>query len=173
MTERRKTGQLIAGVLIAGLGLLFALERMTGFYVDGLYRLWPLIIIGIGVAKLLGRGAESKERGEGLFMVALGSWFLINSLELFGLSWGDSWPLLLLFLGVQRLILPGDEGGRAPGLFLVAIGSLAFMALHGTFGLHWGNVWPLALIAVGCVMVWRAIFDNPARKEEDTHELSQ
>lgn len=161
MTETRniKTGQLIAGVIILGIGVLLVLEQATGFYVDGLYRLWPLIVLAIGAGRLL-TGTSSKQRGSGLFFIALGTWFLINTFEIFGLEWGDSWPVLLLLLGASRFALPPDDGGRSPGLLLMFIGAWGFVNVHQLWGLDWGNSWSLAIIGVGLFIVWRALFEG-------------
>jgi hypothetical protein len=35
----------------------------------------------------------------GLWLVAVGFWMQISHLRLFGLTWGTSWPLLLIALG--------------------------------------------------------------------------
>lgn len=171
MSETRKTGQLIAGLVIVGIGLLIALERTTGFYIDGLYRLWPLIILGIGAVRLIG-GADQKARGTGLFMLALGSYFLIASLELFDLDWSNAWPLLLIFMGTARMVLPADDGGRSPGLLLVLIGAWSFLSVHELWGFTWSSSWPLALIAVGIFIIWKALFEGRSSSEEENNDPS-
>lgn len=158
MTKVRRNGQLIAGVIIVALGLILALERFSGFAIYGLYRLWPLIVIGIGVARLV--SAEStKQRSSGLFLAFLGTWFLINTLELFGLDWGESWPLLLILLGLSRLILP-EDGRRSGGVLLLLIGIWTAVNVFGIGGLYWDNSWSIGLIIVGLFIVWRALFES-------------
>lgn len=158
MTNSRKNGQLFAGVILVGLGLILALERFSELHIYGLYRLWPLIVIGLGIARLL--GAEStKQRSSGLFLLFLGAWFMINTLRLFGLDWGESWPLLLILLGISRLLIP-EDGRRSPGLLLVAIGAWAFVNVFEVWGLYWENSWSIGLIIVGLFIVYRALFES-------------
>ena len=147
MTEKTKTGQLVAGVILVGLGVVMALERFSGFQIYGLYRLWPLIVIGLGVARLLA-GKTTKERSSGLFLLFLGGWFLINTLRIYGLDWGESWPILLILLGLSRLILP-EDGRRSSGFLLLAIGLWTFINVFEIGGLYWENSWSIGLIIVG------------------------
>ncbi len=166
MSSSRKNGQLFAGILIAGLGVILAVERFSGFEIHGLFHLWPLIVIGFGVARLVS-GGSTKERSSGLFLVFLGSWFLINTLHIYGLDWGESWPILLILLGLSKLILP-EDGRRSGGLLLLAIGAWTFVSVFGVWDLDWDNSWPIAVILVGLFIVWRALFDNaPSRQAKE------
>ncbi len=157
MTDSKKNGQLIAGVLLAGLGLVLTLQHLAGFEIYGLYRLWPLIVMAFGVARLM--GSTTKERSSGLFLIFLSLWFLINTLEVYGLDWGESWPLLLILLGISRLILP-EDGRRSGGFLLLAIGAWAFINVFEVWGLYWENSWSIGLIIVGLFIVWRALFEG-------------
>lgn len=157
MTHIKRNGQLLAGVILVGLGLLLALESYSSLDISGLYRLWPLVVISFGVVKLLGQ--TTKERSSGLFLICLGVWFLINTLRLYGLDWGESWPLLLILLGVSKLILP-DDGRRSGGFLLLAIGAWAAVNVFEVWGLYWENSWSIGLIIVGLFIVWRALFES-------------
>lgn len=169
MSDRRKTGQLIAGLIIAGLGVALALERFSGLALHGLFHLWPLIVIGLGIARLAG-AETAKQRSSGLLLVFLGGWFMINTLRLFGLDWGESWPLLLILLGISKLILP-ENGRRSSGVLLLLIGLWTFVNVFEIWGLYWENSWSIGLIIVGLYIVWKALFEGTAAKaEEVTHD---
>lgn len=113
-TRERATspGTLVAGIVLIVFGVLFLLDRadVTDFG-DVVRRYWPMFVIGSGVMKI--------SRGEiwnGLWLLAVGSWLQLVTLHLFGLTYGSSWPLLLIVLG----------------------GGMMLRALIGTTGRHTG-----------------------------------
>lgn len=171
MTEetRRSTGSIARGPLIAGLVLLFLgvaslFERWAWFGWGDLWRFWPLVLIGLGVAVMTtAREREGRERRSGVFLVLLGVWMLINSLELFGLHWGTSWPLIFVVIGVTKMI----EAGRlvARGLVFVAAGAWLTIAQLGLWGLDIRSSWPFALVLFGLYLVATAFW--PDRDGDD------
>ena len=58
MTEEfnLRYGQLFAGLLVAGLGVALLFDRLWGLPIDGIYQLWPLILLLIGLANLIAPG---------------------------------------------------------------------------------------------------------------------
>lgn len=158
MGNRKKNGQLIAGLIILGLGVLLALQHVLDFRIYNLYRLWPLIVIAVGAARLASAEDQSQQ-GSALTLTFVGAWLLINTLELFGLDWGESWPLLLILLGCAKLIAP-ENGRRSSGIFLILIGGWASLNVFEIWGLYWENSWSIALIVVGLFIVWKALFED-------------
>lgn len=65
------------------------------------------------------------------------------------------WPLILVFLGLMRLVLPATDGRRnyRGGIWLLSIGGWGLVSEFGLFGLHYGRSWPLLIVAVGLNMV--------------------
>lgn len=119
-----------AAVLI-GLGVLFLLHT-AGLFEFGLDRFWPLILIGLGVwlfAKhwgLIGgslacrceRCRTRKLMGPSV-LVTLGVLFLLDSVS--RVSFGKTWPALLLVIGVVKLMQSnasstGHFGPLPPGV---------------------------------------------------------
>ncbi len=162
MSDVKKNGQLIAGVILVGLGLLFALQHFMGFRIYGLYNLWPLIVTAFGVSRLF--GDTLKERASGLFLIFLSAWFLINTFGIYGLHWGESWPILLMLVGLSKLILP-EDGRRSGGVLLLGIGAWAFVNVFGVWGLDWEDSWPIGLIIAGLFVIWKALFESRPQKE--------
>lgn len=106
------------------------------------------------------RPSESRR---GFILMAVGLWLLINTLDLFGLSYDTSWPLLLVLIGTATLLAPksGEAGRRPrPGLSMILFGVLAWLAVNGVWGLSWGTVWPLFLVGGGLLIVLRALGDQ-------------
>lgn len=165
MGNSKRNGQLIAGLVIAGLGLVLALQNVLDFRIWNFYPLWPLILVAFGIVRLLSVD-ERRHRSGALVVIAVGLWLLLNTLEIGGLDWGESWPILLMLLGLAKIVLP-EDGRRSSGVLLILVGVWAFLNVFEIWGLHWGNSWSIALIAFGLFIVWRALFEErkaPARK---------
>jgi hypothetical protein len=171
MADTKTRGQLIAGVVIVVIGLLMVVERIGGFYVGRFWELWPLIVVAVGIARLSG---DSEQRRSGLTIVIVGCWLLLNTLGLFDFGWRNSWPLLLIGLGVGKLVYPDDDD-RLGGLLMLLIGGWALINVLELWGVHWETSWPFAIIIVGLVIVAKALFGgSPAEangsKAEQTND---
>jgi len=95
--RRNPTGRLVAGLILIALGLAFTLDNLglVDVELNNVWRFWPLFLIVIGAAKLL----RLEERAAGLWMVGIGVWFQVVNLEVWGMDWDSSWPVLLILIG--------------------------------------------------------------------------
>jgi hypothetical protein len=102
-------------VVLIILGVLFLLQTAGWLGDFGVDRLWPLILIALGVwlfAKRQGlvgtryrRDGYPYRRGNlmgPVFLVTIGALFLIQSLD--GPNFGRTWPVLLLAIGLVKLL---------------------------------------------------------------------
>jgi hypothetical protein len=113
---------------------------------------------------------RNRELRKGFIMLAVGIWFLANTLDLFGLSYGDSWPLLLILIGLAMTLAPRTEEScdRMSGVILMAWGFLFWTVTHSLWGFTWTNVWPLFVVGAGLNIVWRALAEQrQARKIQE------
>src|SRR3989449_2220917 len=118
----------IAAVVLIGLGVLFLLHTMGGWFFN-LDRFWPVILIGLGIWLFARRwgviGQSSGQYGgvrcrRGSFvgpavLVTVGTLSLIENLD--GPGWGRTWPVLLLVIGLAKLLqgrASSPGGGEAP-----------------------------------------------------------
>lgn len=89
-------GALVTGSILIGIGILFLIDRFTDMAFSDIIRTWwPMIIVLVGVPKL----ARYETLWNGLWLVAVGCWLQIIQLDLFGATYRNSWPLLLIVLG--------------------------------------------------------------------------
>jgi len=106
--QRRDRGGLLPGVIMIVVGTLFLLQRFDVVPVGRVWQFWPLILIGFGLMNLV-----RPERGHpSIFLLLLGIWLQISTLDLFGLDFRNSWPLLIVFVGVSFVFDSLVSGGR-------------------------------------------------------------
>ena len=98
----RVRGSLIAGTILLVVGLLFLLNNFDFIYLGPVTHFWPLIIIAIGVTKLL-TAEHPTERRKGGWWMLVGLWLLVSTTHLYGFSFHNSWPLLLIVLGINSI----------------------------------------------------------------------
>jgi len=95
--ERKHTraGSLFGGVALIAVGTLFLLDEIgIADFGHVIRSYWPLFVVGVGVMRLI-----DGEIWDGLWLLAVGGWMQLVTLGMFGLTWGSSWPLLLIILG--------------------------------------------------------------------------
>lgn len=104
MNDRRQRidgGALVGGLLLIGLGSLFLLDRLhVADFGDLVGTYWPLIIVVIGVPKLF----HPRTVWSGLWLMAIGVWLQAVRLHWYDLTYGNSWPLLLIALGAGMVL---------------------------------------------------------------------
>ena len=112
-----RPGPIVGGVLLLVLGGGMLLDT-TGIADIRMGRLIaPLVLISIGVSSLLSgsiTNGEDERQGRrrsrrrdslgGLWLVGIGAWMLASQTHLFGLTFGTSWPLLVILTGIMIVI---------------------------------------------------------------------
>lgn len=100
--------QIILGVLVIGLGLVFLLDNLGLISVRYTFRFWPTLLIIFGLLKI----AQSRTRSGyvlGGVMVLLGVTWTFRAMGLFYISWNMLWPLVIIGIGIAVVTksLPG------------------------------------------------------------------
>lgn len=105
----RFTPQLLVGLIVIAVGVLFTLDNLGITEADQYLRYWPAGLIAVGLLKL----AQSRDGMGGAFggfMFALaGTWLLLEQIEVVRLSFWDLWPVLLVMFG-GYLVWQGYSG---------------------------------------------------------------
>ena len=112
-----RPGPLVAGVLllVVGGGMLLDTTGIADIRMGHLIA--PLVLISIGVSSLLSAATDTggderpgrrrrcrKDSFGGFWLVGIGLWMLASQTHLFGLTFGTSWPLLVILTGVMIVI---------------------------------------------------------------------
>ena len=100
--------QIILGVLVIGLGLVFLLDNLGFISVRYTFRFWPTILIIFGLLKI----SQSRTRSGyvlGGILVLLGVTWTFRAMGLFHVSWNLLWPLVIIGVGIAVVTrsLPG------------------------------------------------------------------
>lgn len=107
-SRRVKThgGNPTGGLILIGIGTIFLLSQLTGFYI---HNWWALFILIPAVCKL--NEARQSYRANGrLTASSRGALFggtlmaMVASVFLFNLSWNLFWPAVLIMLGIGALL---------------------------------------------------------------------
>ncbi|MCX6138335.1 MAG: DUF5668 domain-containing protein [Ignavibacteriales bacterium] len=90
------------GVILLLLGVFFLLQNFHFIHTGSIGVHWPLFLILAGGAKLLWPDPDSS-RGSGLWLLFIGVWCYVSTLQIAGLTFGTSWPILLIGVGVKAI----------------------------------------------------------------------
>ena len=96
------TAQLLMGLLVIVVGVLFTLENLDVVNAHDYVRYWPGALIAVGALKLWqARGGGGTFAG--LLFILGGTWLLLESLEIVTVSLWDLWPMLLVLVGASMV----------------------------------------------------------------------
>jgi predicted membrane protein len=102
--------QLIIGVAIAVVGVLFTLDNLNILESEPILRWWPALVVLIGLRKLMGYRSRPQLL-TGALITAAGVILLLANLDMIHFSIWELWPLQLVFLGAW-LVLRGTQRAR-------------------------------------------------------------
>jgi predicted tellurium resistance membrane protein TerC len=100
--KRHAHSQLGVGIFLLIVGVALLLENFNILNVGPVWRFWPVIIIAIGLGRLLDAQVAG-EYQKAFWILFIGGWLLISELHVFGLHYGNSWPILLIGIGIGML----------------------------------------------------------------------
>ena len=121
-----RPGSIAGGLMVLALGIAMLLDRTGAADIRAGHLIAPLLLVAIGTAIVFDRAAmvcgrrdpvtrRARRRGDslsGLWLIGIGAWMLVSELHLFGLTYGTSWPLVIVLSGIMMVL----RGAFAPGL---------------------------------------------------------
>lgn len=97
--------QIMWGLVLIALGVIFLLDRMDIVVADTLWHYWPLLLVVAGINQTIGYPSARQFRS-GLWTIFTGLWLFAVFENLFGLTFRNSWPLFLLMGGALMVLTP-------------------------------------------------------------------
>jgi len=96
----RLTPQLIVGLFFVLVGVLFLLDNVGRVDIDHYFDFWPLVLIGVGLAKW-GQCTTRTCRIGAAVWILVGGWILLWNLGVVPYDIWDFWPVLLILAGAS------------------------------------------------------------------------
>jgi predicted membrane protein len=102
-TSVRFTPQLLMGLLIILVGVLFTLDNLGIADAGQFLRYWPGGLIAIGAVKLWQARTGTGSAFASLLFIIAGLWLAMESARIVTVTIWDMWPMLLVFFGASMV----------------------------------------------------------------------
>lgn len=110
--------QLVLGLIVITLGVLFTLDNLGILYAHNYIRFWPILSVLYGVSRII-QCDTVQAKMWGVFWTLVGAFMLLDRLDVIYFSAWDLWPLILIVLGLnliwrassRRSALAGESAG--------------------------------------------------------------
>ncbi len=106
------TGRMVMGAVIALVGLVFVLGELDLVNPDGIWRYWPLLLIGYGALKLFASTFPG-QRVWGAVVLLFGILFMLSEWTEIDISWGLIFALAIFAIGI-RILWRGFAARKGP-----------------------------------------------------------
>jgi len=92
------TSQVVLGLLVIAMGLLFLLDNLGFVDMHRAFSFWPMLFVIVGTVKL----CDTRTQGGTLLggaLVGIGILLMLDRMDIIDFSWRTVWPLVLIGLG--------------------------------------------------------------------------
>lgn len=101
--KRHARKRIFWGLILVGLGVMFLIERFDFLELAMMWRFWPLVLLMAGLVDVL-TATRWRHIGEGMNQIVIGFWIFACLERLWGFTWSNSWPVLLIGIGVSVVL---------------------------------------------------------------------
>ena len=105
------TPQVVLGLLVIVVGVLFTLDNLEIIDAYDFLRYWPAGLIAVGGMKLWHAMRHGQGWFGGIAFTSIGAWMLLNRIVYIRVDARDLWPILLVLVG-GYMVWRGVGGGR-------------------------------------------------------------
>ena len=122
-------GQFVVGAVIVVIGASLLLDNLGLLDSGDILRLWPAILVFVGLRDLF-VASDGSRAMRGTLFVAFGALLLLNTFDVFEFSIIGLWPLILILFGAQILVRSAArpvEAGAEPTEDLSQFNDSAFL----------------------------------------------
>ncbi len=108
--------QVLFGAALMAIGLALLAGAGTGLEINLWKTGWAVLLFVVGLTRVIDPRVGNDEcpsRRTGAWLMPVGAWGFASGNELFGLTFGNSWPLLIVAAGIMTVWWAIDESRRA------------------------------------------------------------
>jgi hypothetical protein len=102
MPQYQSRKKLAFGLIMIAVGSVFLLDRTDLLELDQLWHYWPALIALSGVIKIIS-ASKTAHVIKGCMEIVIAFWLYASFEHLWGWSFHNSWPILLIALGVSMI----------------------------------------------------------------------
>ncbi len=102
-SKRHARKRIIWGLVLVALGVTFLLQQFDVLDLAMSWRFWPLILLVSGLVDVLS-ATRWKHIAEGLNQVVIGFWLFACIEHLWGMTFTNGWPVLLIGFGITIVL---------------------------------------------------------------------
>jgi hypothetical protein len=108
--KRRGRKRILWGLVLVASGIILMVRQYTDLEIAMLWHFWPLYLLVSGLIDVLS-ATRWKHIAEGLGQIVAGAWIFACIEHLWGFTFSNSWPVLLIGFGVTVVLggLPDRE----------------------------------------------------------------
>ena len=97
--QKFSSQKLVFGIVLIAIGALAFVDAVDLWNPRVLWRLWPLVLILLGLASEVDALRERRSDG-GSILIGIGVWFLAATHDIFGLTHRTAFPLAVVVVGL-------------------------------------------------------------------------
>ncbi len=97
--------QILWGLLLVAIGAVLLLQQFDLVDVYDLWHYWPLSLVVLGLNRMIGY-PTARDFTSGLWTLFIGLWLFANLEGMFGMTFYNSWPYLIIAWGVTLILRP-------------------------------------------------------------------
>jgi hypothetical protein len=102
-TSRRFRSHFLLGLLAIAVGVLLLLERSDILEMGFVRHYWPFLLVLFGIGRII-EVPNPETVIKGFWLVFIGIWLYISINHLWGLSFDNFWPMVIIFCGVSLIL---------------------------------------------------------------------
>ena len=103
-TPSRFTPQVLFGLIVIAIGVLFTLDNLNIVDASDYLRYWPAALVALGVMKLWHARREGRGWVGGVIFTSVGAWMLLQGITYIRIDVRDFWPLMFVCMALAERI---------------------------------------------------------------------
>lgn len=104
-TSYQLQDQVLSGIALIAIGIILLLDHMNILSIGNPWHYAPLALVATGIVQMA-RSRTAANFSEAIWSVAIGLLLFAQVQHLFGLTFANGWPILIIVTGITMAISP-------------------------------------------------------------------